>query len=90
MALLILASIIFGIFSVAVLCDQVQGVVYDQTNIERIRGEGSNKKTRKFKMLQQTCGYMSFMLWLFPLPVSHKIDKDVEMEICKTDQSYAL
>ncbi|KAH9406277.1 hypothetical protein TYRP_013886 [Tyrophagus putrescentiae] len=67
-ALLVLASVIFGIFSVAVLCDQVTGIFNDQTNHERLNGRKGPKRGR-LRALRATCGYISVFLWLLPLPI---------------------
>ncbi|KAJ6221974.1 hypothetical protein RDWZM_000519 [Blomia tropicalis] len=79
-ALLILASIIFGIFSIAVLCDQVSGVFNDQTNIERLKGQKRPKRGR-MNMLRETCGYISMALWLCPIPMQKQFDEDIEMNL---------
>lgn len=79
-ALLILASIIFGIFSIAVLCDQVSGVFNDQTNIERLKGQKRPKRGR-MNMLRETCGYISMALWLCPIPMQRQFDEDIEMNL---------
>ena len=67
-ALLVLASVIFGIFSVAVLCDQVTGIFNDQTNHERLNGRKGPTRGR-LRALRATCGYISVFLWLLPLPI---------------------
>lgn len=65
--ILVLEAALFGMFVVAILVDQFQGILCDETAIERIQGHHHHKTPpRTFTLLSQVCGKSHPLLWLLP------------------------
>lgn len=65
--ILVLVSVLFGMFVVGILVDQFQAILGDETAVERAQGHHHYKKTtRTFVLLSQVCGKGHPFLWLLP------------------------
>lgn len=65
--ILVLESIMFGIFVIAILIYQFQAIFDDETAIERLQGSHSNRRnTKTFALLSQVCGKSHPIFWLLP------------------------
>ncbi|KAG8035803.1 hypothetical protein G9C98_001459 [Cotesia typhae] len=69
--ILVLESALFGMFVVAILVDQFQAILGDETAIERLQGGHNHyhhhpKSRRAITLLSQVCGKSHPILWLFP------------------------
>lgn len=79
--ILVLESALFGMFVVAILVDQFQAILGDETAVERVQGTQRyhNKNTpRTFALLSQVCGKSHPIFWLFPChdPPRYSFRKD--------------
>jgi len=64
--ILLIESLLFGIFVTAVLTDQLQAVFTDETTVERWKvGKTSSTKPRSV-LLAEVCGPGPTYLWLLP------------------------
>ncbi|XP_012257947.2 palmitoyltransferase ZDHHC3-A [Athalia rosae] len=82
--ILVLESALFGMFVVAILVDQFQAILGDETAIERIQGHNHhhNKTTpRTLTLLAQVCGKSHPALWLLPChnPPRYSCRKDAHL-----------
>lgn len=68
--ILVLESAMFGMFDVAILVDQFQAILGDETVIERLQGgqhHHYHQKSRKtLTLLSQVCGKGHPVFWLLP------------------------
>ncbi|XP_034943900.1 palmitoyltransferase ZDHHC7 [Chelonus insularis] len=67
--ILVLESALFGMFVVAILVDQFQAILGDETAIERLQGGHHyhhHKSRRAFTLLSQVCGKSHPIFWLLP------------------------
>ncbi|CEF64945.1 Zinc finger, DHHC-type, palmitoyltransferase domain-containing protein [Strongyloides ratti] len=64
-------SILFGMFVLAVSCDQLQAIFNDETPIEMLQRRGYSRKRNsktKYQMLEEICGQnIKWYMWLNPL-----------------------
>ncbi|XP_071574220.1 palmitoyltransferase ZDHHC3-like isoform X2 [Temnothorax nylanderi] len=80
--ILVLESALFGMFVIAILVDQFQAILGDETAVERVQGiqqRYHNKNTpRTFTLLSQVCGKSHPILWLLPChnPPRYSFRKD--------------
>lgn len=67
---MVLESALFGMFVIAILVDQFQAILGDETAIERLQGghhhHQHHKSRRALTLLSQVCGRSHPILWLFP------------------------
>ncbi|MFH4973526.1 hypothetical protein AB6A40_000235 [Gnathostoma spinigerum] len=72
-------SVLFGLFVVAVACDQLQAIFNDETAVEAVQRRGLNYKYRrrsKMSMMKEVCGSDSLISWFLPcstLPVTKEV-----------------
>uniref|UniRef100_A0ABD2XHM7 Palmitoyltransferase n=1 Tax=Trichogramma kaykai TaxID=54128 RepID=A0ABD2XHM7_9HYME len=65
--ILVLESVLFGMFVIAILVYQFQAIFEDETAIDKIQGNRSHTKRKSaFKLLAQVCGKSHPLLWLLP------------------------
>lgn len=68
--ILVLESALFGMFVIAILIDQFQAILSDETAIERLQGGHSHhyhqKSRRTLTLLSQVCGKGHPIFWLLP------------------------
>ncbi|XP_018402787.1 PREDICTED: palmitoyltransferase ZDHHC7 isoform X2 [Cyphomyrmex costatus] len=65
--MLVLESGLFGMFVVAILFDQFQAILNDETAVERVKGTQQRKNvSRIFKLLSQVYGKSHPIFWLLP------------------------
>lgn len=66
--ILLLESGLFGLFVVAIMVDQLQAILHDETAVEQIQNRGSFRPNRpKLMLLAEVCGTRSHPLcWIFP------------------------
>uniref|UniRef100_A0A0N4ZZ81 Palmitoyltransferase n=1 Tax=Parastrongyloides trichosuri TaxID=131310 RepID=A0A0N4ZZ81_PARTI len=69
-------SVLFGMFVLAVSCDQLQAIFNDETAIEHLQRRGYMKKRAsktKYQMLEEICGQnIKWYMWLNPLHTNIK------------------
>ncbi|GAB1602028.1 palmitoyltransferase ZDHHC3-like isoform X2 [Argonauta hians] len=65
---LVAESLVFGLFVLAIGCDQVSSIVNDETAVEHVKKTEYRRPPRsKYHMLQEVFGRESPGLWLLPL-----------------------
>lgn len=65
--ILVLISALFGMFVSAILVDQVQAIVTDETAIEQVQNKGPYRPHKpRMKLLSEVFGREHPMLWLLP------------------------
>ncbi|KAG5883404.1 hypothetical protein JTB14_031293 [Gonioctena quinquepunctata] len=65
--ILLLESALFGMFVVAILIDQLQAVLTDETAVEQVQNQGSFRPQKpKMALLSEVCGREHPLLWLLP------------------------
>jgi len=69
MCLLFFESILFGLFTTAMLCEQVSSIVSDQTGIERLKHDYIAPQRSTLANLSETFGRPVSLLWLLPTSV---------------------
>lgn len=80
--ILVLESALFGMCVIAILVDQFQAILGDETAVERVQGiqqRYHNKNTpRTFTLLSQVCGKSHPIFWLLPChnPPRYSFRKD--------------
>eukprot|EP00397_Hematodinium_sp_SG-2012_P036482 GEMP01039387.1.p1 GENE.GEMP01039387.1~~GEMP01039387.1.p1 ORF type:complete len:288 (+),score=37.20 GEMP01039387.1:32-865(+) len=61
-------GLLFGLFTLAMLCDQISSLMQNQTTIEQL--QNAPPKPRSFRAaLQDVCGGTFTWRWLFPFPI---------------------
>uniref|UniRef100_A0A6M2DVE3 Putative secreted protein n=1 Tax=Xenopsylla cheopis TaxID=163159 RepID=A0A6M2DVE3_XENCH len=71
--LLLLESILFGLFVCAILVDQVQAILTDETAIEAKQQKGGWRYHKsKLALLSEVCGRGHPILWLLPCQTTHR------------------
>ncbi|KAL5019916.1 hypothetical protein ScPMuIL_002808 [Solemya velum] len=66
--LLMIESLLFGLFVVAIGCDQLTAIFNDETAVEQVKKEGPKRqKKSSFALLQEVFGRGHPLLWLFPM-----------------------
>uniref|UniRef100_T1KLK0 Palmitoyltransferase n=1 Tax=Tetranychus urticae TaxID=32264 RepID=T1KLK0_TETUR len=65
--ILLVESLLFGIFVIAVMADQMSTIFNGTTPVDKLRSNkpGSPKKPKKVR-LREVCGTSSMLLWLIP------------------------
>ncbi|GAB6018808.1 hypothetical protein CHUAL_000469 [Chamberlinius hualienensis] len=65
--LLLIECLLFGIFVVAIMCDQFTAILSDETGIEHIQKRGSFRPRKpKMTLLSEVCGRGPMLMWLLP------------------------
>ncbi|KAG8191560.1 hypothetical protein JTE90_021165 [Oedothorax gibbosus] len=65
--LLLIESILFGVFVIAIMCDQFQAILSDETAIEHLQKKGPHRPRKpKMALLSEVFGRGSPLLWAFP------------------------
>ncbi|GBN29156.1 hypothetical protein AVEN_198621-1 [Araneus ventricosus] len=65
--LLLIESILFGVFVIAIMCDQFQAILSDETAIEHLQKKGPHRPRKpKMALLSEVFGRGSPLLWIFP------------------------
>ncbi|CAL4120929.1 unnamed protein product, partial [Meganyctiphanes norvegica] len=60
-------SILFGLFVMAIMCDQMQAILSDETAVEQVKKSGPYRARRpKMALLREVCGRSHPLLWVFP------------------------
>ncbi|XP_076065728.1 DNZDHHC/NEW1 zinc finger protein 11 [Oratosquilla oratoria] len=71
--ILTMESILFGMFVVAILFDQMQAIFTDETAVEQVKKQGPYRAHRpKMVLLREVCGRGDPALWVFPCTSSPK------------------
>nr|XP_022327665.1 palmitoyltransferase ZDHHC3-like [Crassostrea virginica] len=66
--LLVVESLLFGMFVLAIGCDQLSAILSDETAVEHVKKEGpARPKKSSFVLMQEVFGRGHPALWLFPL-----------------------
>ncbi|CAD5122232.1 DgyrCDS10681 [Dimorphilus gyrociliatus] len=64
---LIIECVLFGLFVIAIGCDQFQAILSDETAVEHVKGQGRYRPKRpKISLLAEVFGRGSKWLWLCP------------------------
>lgn len=65
--ILVLESILFGMFVIAIMCDQFQAIFNDETAVEQVQNRGPYRpKKRRMALLAEVCGRTHPVLWMWP------------------------
>jgi len=89
---LTIESILFGLFVIAVSCDQLQAIFNDETVVEAFQRRGAQRRRArhsKWKLLRDVCGPGHWSLWILPcsaLPAERDLvrfarDANARMEV---------
>lgn len=71
--ILFLESVLFGLFVAAILIDQLQSILSDETAVEQIQRKGPYRPYKpKMVLLREVCGKEHPLLWLLPCSVVPK------------------
>ncbi|KAK3107879.1 hypothetical protein FSP39_024338 [Pinctada imbricata] len=66
--LLVVESLLFGMFVLAIGCDQMSAILNDETAVEHVKKDGPKRQKKSaFALLQEVFGRGHPALWLFPL-----------------------
>ncbi|CAG5114953.1 unnamed protein product [Candidula unifasciata] len=70
--LLVIESILFGLFVIAIGCDQMSAICHDETAVEYVKKEGIFRpKKSRLVLLQEVFGRSHPLLWLWPFQDVH-------------------
>lgn len=74
--ILLLESLLFGMFVSAILVEQIQAILGDETYIEQVQHSGPYRPQKpKIALLSEVCGRSHPLLWLLPCTgVNRKLD----------------
>lgn len=74
--ILSIESFLFGIFVFAILCDQFQAILSDETSIEQLQKKGPHRPRKpKLALMAEICGRGPPIMWLLPCHnIGHKVD----------------
>lgn len=65
--ILLLESALFGMFVTAILFDQLQAILTDETAVEQVQNQGPYRPHKpKMALLSEVCGREHPLLWLLP------------------------
>lgn len=65
--ILLLESALFGMFVSAILVDQLQAILGDETAVEQVQHQGPYRPHKpKMALLSEVCGKEHPLLWLLP------------------------
>lgn len=71
--ILLLESILFGMFVCAILVEQIQAILGDETYIEQVQQTGPYRPQKpKLALLSEVCGRQHPMMWLLPCTGVHR------------------
>ncbi len=74
--LLVLESILFGLFVCAIACDQFDAIFSDETLVEQVKKQGPFRpKKSKMSLLAEVCGHSHWAKWLLPC---HSVERRIE------------
>ena len=72
--ILVLESVLFGMFVIAIGCDQFEAIFTDETLVEQAKRQGPYRPRKpKMTLLAEVCGRTHPLLWILPcqnVPVS--------------------
>jgi len=69
LCLLFFESMLFGLFTIAMFCEQVSSILADQTGIERLKQDYTAPQRSTLANLSETFGRPVSLLWMLPTPV---------------------
>lgn len=74
--ILLLESALFGMFVAAILVDQLQAILGDETAVEQVQHQGPFRPHKpKMALLGEVCGKQHPLLWLLPCTsITQKFD----------------
>ncbi|XP_059145307.1 palmitoyltransferase ZDHHC3-like [Physella acuta] len=73
--ILVIESILFGLFVIAIGCDQLSAILNDETAVEHVKKEGSYRgKKSRLVLLQEVFGRGHPLLWLWPFQTGRQRD----------------
>merc|ERR1712243_331166 len=65
--LLIMESVLFGMFVIAIACDQFEAIFTDETLVEQAKKQGPFRPRKpRLALLAEVCGRGHPILWFFP------------------------
>ena len=83
--ILVLESILFGLFVCAIACDQFDAIFSDETLVEQAKKQGPFRpKKAKMSLLAEVCGHTHPIKWLLPC---HSVNKRL---LNKNPHSYTV
>lgn len=81
---LTLESVLFGMFVIAIACDQFEAIFSDETMVEHVKRQGPYRpKKPKMALLAEVCGRTHWAMWLLPCPTGKKalVDPSVNYDV---------
>ena len=69
MALLFMEALLFGLFTLAMMTEQLSSIISDQTGIERLKHDHVGNNRGWLHNLSETFGRPASLLWLLPTAV---------------------
>ena len=63
--ILVIESLLFGLFVIAIGCDQLSSIFDDTTAVEFVKKEGSKRNKSNWALLQEVFGKGSYILYAF-------------------------
>ncbi|XP_012937198.2 palmitoyltransferase ZDHHC7 [Aplysia californica] len=70
---LVIESILFGLFVIAIGCDQMSAILNDETAVEHVKKEGPHRvKKSRYHLLQEVFGRDHPLLWLWPFQIGRQ------------------
>ncbi|KAK0045948.1 palmitoyltransferase ZDHHC7 [Biomphalaria pfeifferi] len=73
--ILVIESILFGLFVIAIGCDQMSAILHDETAVEHVKKEGHVRvRKSRLTLLQEVFGRSHPILWLWPFQMDRPKD----------------
>ncbi|KAK3580153.1 hypothetical protein CHS0354_013434 [Potamilus streckersoni] len=71
--LLVIESFLFGLFVIAIGCDQLSAIFSDETTVEQMKKDGPRRNKAKMALLQEVFGRGHPLTWLCPVQFNSTI-----------------
>lgn len=73
--ILVIECLLFGMFVIAIGCDQMSAIFNDETGVEYVKKEGLHRNHSKMHLLREVFGTGHPLTWICPLMDSTSVDK---------------
>ena len=71
--ILVVESILFGLFVIAIGCDQISAILNDETAVEHVKKEGPHRaKKSNYQLMQEIFGREHPIMWLWPFQIGRQ------------------
>jgi len=79
--LLIMESVLFGMFVIAIACDQFEAIFTDETLVEQAKKQGPFRPRKpRLALLAEVCGRGHPLLWFFPCHSGDRLSVEPVMD----------